>query len=951
MDRRRGIEGEVIVFGASGFLGRRLNEAFPERKTVGTYFQTPTDGLIYLDLRSPHAAVDLIKKIRPRLVIYAAGLTGVDACETHQDVARALNALAPAEIANSLRGGRMIYLSSDYVFDGNNAPYDEDAQPVPLSVYGRTKVEGERAVLKADPSNCVLRVSGLYSELGQNNHTFKMAQAKSEASDLLVSTPVHVDDVVAAVRLLAIRGDGGIYHAGGPHELSRYEFLQISALGVRGGDVFPTMDDGGGLRPRNSSLRSSRLEKLGWKARRVADALIPIRYVRLSAPGSVIPGPHGNRGIALDCVGAALAPRRANANDLIAEIAEQCGVVANEKLFWEQAVAKMGEGSVSGQSLSKLVAERYAPNPNIWRCIPFWRQTHRIALTNNGSVTVFRNWVDKYGFDRIFDTLVNSYEIGAAKPETRFFEIVKDKLGVEAGGLIVVDDIEENVLGARAVGFQGVQTHEVEISEAPLSGYDVDQRDLEDVGLECSGIRPSALTHSTDAFMFRQFSRHAQFVAGPRREQYFMLSAGTNLLPASDVWRDLAAKDYSTELAYGWYTDQRGFPLLQRTIAWHENARALGRLPKGEYPLGKDVAVTFGGSQAVAAVTAFAQQRRPGRPVLLTGLNYSLFERQAQASRMPVIECLGDNHASRLTPSAGKLANAVRRERPALLVMTVPGNPSGEIIDENDMVQIFSAAKESDAIILLDTVGQMTCEYASHIPSRAAIKAGVCSQLAIVNSMSKTESVPGCRFGYVIGSKTIIDHVAAYQLTDTMNPMTLPVYPVIFSLCARTLMSIGHENKDNVAQALSFMRRLFRITTAIPPQKAVDAADTIFSPAWFEVAFESYVRHHRYVQETIVQNEAYLHKRLGRHISAVSQRQAGLNFLVQFAPLAGWDEEYFTQSLLEQTGVAVLTEACFRREFRDRPNFWIRISLASPVGHFQSAVDRLDQWLEHSTGK
>ncbi|TLZ69627.1 MAG: sugar nucleotide-binding protein [Methanobacteriota archaeon] len=139
---------DLLVIGASGLLGEQLLAEAKRRghDAVGTYAGDPVNGLIPLNLSDLVAAVTLVRDRRPKTVLLPAAMTGVDACESHPDQAQLVNADAPREIAKACHtlGIRLVFFSTDYVFDGRRGPFNERRRPQPLNVYGRTKLAGER---------------------------------------------------------------------------------------------------------------------------------------------------------------------------------------------------------------------------------------------------------------------------------------------------------------------------------------------------------------------------------------------------------------------------------------------------------------------------------------------------------------------------------------------------------------------------------------------------------------------------------------------------------------------------------------------------------------------------------------------------------------------------------------------------------------------------------------
>jgi len=123
------------------------------------------------DLAQPDAVRTVIRTVAPDLIVNTAAYTAVDRAESEPDLARAVNAEAPAVMAAEARqlGAALIHLSTDYVFDGHQpTPYCEDDAPSPLSVYGHTKWRGEQAILESGAAALVLRTSWVYADRGHN---------------------------------------------------------------------------------------------------------------------------------------------------------------------------------------------------------------------------------------------------------------------------------------------------------------------------------------------------------------------------------------------------------------------------------------------------------------------------------------------------------------------------------------------------------------------------------------------------------------------------------------------------------------------------------------------------------------------------------------------------------------------------------------------------------------
>ena len=156
----------ILITGASGLLGINLAlEAANKHTIFGLVHNQPihTEAfqVLHADLLAPGAVERIIEETQPDWVIHCAALANVDACEAEPAQAQKLNTEVPRKLAQYVaRGGaRLLYVSTDAVFDGQRGQYDEDDTPNPLSIYAQTKLDGERAVAQADPTAIIARVN------------------------------------------------------------------------------------------------------------------------------------------------------------------------------------------------------------------------------------------------------------------------------------------------------------------------------------------------------------------------------------------------------------------------------------------------------------------------------------------------------------------------------------------------------------------------------------------------------------------------------------------------------------------------------------------------------------------------------------------------------------------------------------------------------------------------
>ncbi len=231
----------VTLFGASGLLGQELVRALSSEQRSSD--QRRNDQLTALtsrnaDLRDPARVDQAIRESRPDWVILAAAYTDVDGCEKNPDLAFAVNHQGAVHVAQSARaaGARLLFVSTDYVFDGAKAaPYESDDPRNPINVYGKTKAQAEEQVLSLLPDVCLVRTSWLFGPGGKcfPATILKLATPKPEnaAPQLSVvndqrGSPTFTADLAAAIAQLCHQGTRGIVHATNSGDCTWYDFAK-----------------------------------------------------------------------------------------------------------------------------------------------------------------------------------------------------------------------------------------------------------------------------------------------------------------------------------------------------------------------------------------------------------------------------------------------------------------------------------------------------------------------------------------------------------------------------------------------------------------------------------------------------------------------------------------------------------------------------------------------------
>jgi len=267
----------ILITGASGLLGLNLAlETAEEHVVYGTakdhLLNTPAFTVLPGDLLAPGAVDQVLDQSHPDWVIHCAALANIDACEADPVLARKVNIELPAELAtNVARGGaRLVHISTDSVFDGKRGNYSEDDLPNPLSVYARTKLDGERAVLQANPDAVVARVNlfgwSISGRRSLGEFFVRNLQAGNRVNGFtdVFFCPLLANDLAHLLVSMLKLKLSGLYHMVSPECLSKYEFgLRVAErFGLDASLITPTSVERGGLlaaRSPNLTLRTDKL--------------------------------------------------------------------------------------------------------------------------------------------------------------------------------------------------------------------------------------------------------------------------------------------------------------------------------------------------------------------------------------------------------------------------------------------------------------------------------------------------------------------------------------------------------------------------------------------------------------------------------------------------------------------------------------------------------------------
>lgn len=286
------IKKKLLVLGASGFLGEKIMKLLSKKYSVkGTYFSKKKKGLKKLNLLDKKAVLLSLKKEKPSAVLLPGGITNVDLCEKEKKQAYDVNVSGVRNVVEACKqaGCKLVYYSTDYVFDGSGKLYSESDAVNPLSYYAKTKLLGEK-IVQGYENSLILRVAVLYgyNSPQDKNNFFKFVYSSLKQGKKIkvfadqFAAPTLIDDIALATAELLEKNSKGIFHVCGSERISRAEFAEkiaeVFGLDPSLLEKIPSTEFRQlAARPMDSSMSISRLQKEGIKMSSIKEGLLKVK--------------------------------------------------------------------------------------------------------------------------------------------------------------------------------------------------------------------------------------------------------------------------------------------------------------------------------------------------------------------------------------------------------------------------------------------------------------------------------------------------------------------------------------------------------------------------------------------------------------------------------------------------------------------------------------------------
>ncbi len=237
---------DILITGSNGLLGQKLltvlnketNHLYGFDLADNSLIESIPDQYRKIDLTDRKTTIDAICEIKPQMIVHTAAMTEVDRCELEKELCWNVNVVATDHVVTAAQkiDASVIFISSDYVFDGKNGPYSEDSLPNPINYYGRSKLAAENLLRGGNLEWTIVRTIVLYGvgkDIRSSFVTWLLDRLRSGKSVRIVNdqwgNSTIVDDLAAGIDRLITLKHSGIYNIGNHDFITRFEFARLIA--------------------------------------------------------------------------------------------------------------------------------------------------------------------------------------------------------------------------------------------------------------------------------------------------------------------------------------------------------------------------------------------------------------------------------------------------------------------------------------------------------------------------------------------------------------------------------------------------------------------------------------------------------------------------------------------------------------------------------------------------
>ncbi|MFN3656733.1 MAG: pyridoxal phosphate-dependent aminotransferase [Pseudolabrys sp.] len=431
------------------------------------------------------------------------------------------------------------------------------------------------------------------------------------------------------------------------------------------------------------------------------------------------------------------------------------------------------------------------------------------------------------------------------------------------------------------------------------------------------------------------------------------LSSGVNHLKAPDVLLDIAGRELKERRLIENYTSPGGALGVAAAISFELHER-LGRTSFDTIGPA-NVCLTVGATGALAGAFRYLAAVAGARSALVLGLNYSFFSTICDEVGI-AYRTVCSQEPGRLLPSAAEACDMIFRQRPAIVVLSQPTNPSGELYDEADLRRVVETADAHGCWLVFDEVPSLASPAEEDLP--APIVGGTENfppRLIWINSFSKSRSLAGLRVGYMAATAPIVDYVRKANERLLWSPVNagssaLIADMVLRAICRRTKGVAAADTSRTIAETVRRAGRYLRVFAPYSDDFArlEGIWDFIDGATDWSAAHASYRADLDDVARTCRSNWRTFSERMAPYVRQAIALQSGFNHCVKLdTRLSEWD---FVTTAFDAAGVDFYTESVFSdHDDATSPDFWLRVSCAVERETFTHGTERLAALLAHGS--
>lgn len=432
--------------------------------------------------------------------------------------------------------------------------------------------------------------------------------------------------------------------------------------------------------------------------------------------------------------------------------------------------------------------------------------------------------------------------------------------------------------------------------------------------------------------------------------QIYNISSGVSSLSMPKKYKELICQEIQTDLFYRWYTSAEGSNVVIAAILFFENYLAGKGKLVSEFTR-DNIVTSIGSTEVIESFFEYYAKTMSNKNVFLVGLNYFLLSHCCVENELTVVEIISEE-ASRTFPTVHELVNRIETEKPGLLVLSVPGNPSGEVYTEEELEVIFKCLLENNTFLLLDRVCLDELSYSDYYVNLSAliVKTSIKDRVLMVNSLSKTRNIAGMRIGYSLANEEIINYIKQKKYLRMFSGPSTGGLMIAYDMLVRCIIYAVKVNdvraNDAINNILQYFNYYMKFSCPLSPGELDkrDLTSCYFDGDLVRDEMIKTIGELEIQYSTIKQNINYSMEILKDYLCDYILPVSGYNHIVKIDRLQ--TNQFNTAiTFFRNFGLELLTEKCFRmsQEVEKENNYWIRITSAASTDWFSKAMEQFVQ--------